>query len=162
MSGSQWFALTNDYGSVYGDITIKYKFKKTPHLLDIGDGKVREMIEQTIEPHDNNIIKYSDPDQQYSGGQGNRDYHNLVKKYFGEEYDGTIIEADKLKDGKKYSKEDMEGATEVVIWKDFTELLKEETESVTGGKPIKKRRTIKKRKNINRKRIKSRRFKRQQ
>lgn len=115
MKGLQWFALTNDYGTEYGGITKKYKFKKEPKLLDIGDGNVRERIEEFIKPHNVNIIEYSDPDEQYSGGTGNKNYHNLVQQYFGEEYDGTIINSNDLKDSSKYSKDLLEGATEIVL-----------------------------------------------
>ena len=56
-------------------------------------------------------------------------------KYFGNKYDGTIIDENKLKKGKKYSKKDLEGASEIVIFEDFDELLEEIHE---GGKKIKK------------------------
>jgi hypothetical protein len=131
MGGLQWFALENNYGESYGDVHKKYVFKKQPKLLDIGDGNIREMIEEHIKPYDDSIVIYSDPNEQYSGGKSNAKYHNIVKKYFLTNYDGTIIDAKNLKTGQKYSIEDMEGASEIVLWKDFTELLEE---IPTGGK----------------------------
>ena len=125
MNGLQWFALEKGYGESYGEIHKKYKFKRQPKLLDIGDGNIREMLEEQIEPYDKSILIYSDPNEQYSGGRSNTKYHIIVKKYFEEEYDGTIIDAKHLKNSNKYSKEDMEGASEIVLWKDFTELLEE-------------------------------------
>jgi hypothetical protein len=139
MSSLQWFALTSDYGKEYGNICVKYKLRRTPKLLDIGNGQVREMIEDTIVNADTEdgkkILKYSNPDEQYSGGMTNRRYHELVMKYFGDKYDGTIIDEKNLKKGEKYSKDDLEGPSEIVIFKDFDELLEEIHE---GGKNIKK------------------------
>jgi hypothetical protein len=156
MTGLEWFALTSDYGTSYGDITKKYKFKKTPNLLDIGDGSIREMVADDIKEHHPEIIEYSDPDQQYSGGNGNKKYHNLVKTYFDDEYEGTIIDSENLKASSEYTIESMDGPTEIVIWKDFTELLEEvDTE---GGKKRRKR-TLKKRKKQHKKSfIKSKKF----
>jgi hypothetical protein len=97
MHGIQWFALRENYGNeTYGDISKKYRFKKAPRLLDIGDAEVRSMIVDTISPMDPKIVGLSDPDEQYSGGVGNRKYHELVKKYFGDSYDGTVIDAKHL------------------------------------------------------------------
>ena len=159
MKGLQWFALTDDYGTEYGSITKKYKFKKDPKLLDIGDGNVREMIENFIKPHNLKIMEYSDPDEQYSGGVGNKNYHNLVQQYFGQEYDGTIINSNDLKESPKYSKETLEGATEIVLWKDFTELLEEVDENiVTGGRrPNRSKKSKKSKKNRKSKKNKKRR-----
>lgn len=148
MTGLQWFALENNYGESYGDIHKKYVFKKAPKLLDIGDGNIREMLEEQIEPYDENIIVYSDPNEQYSGSRSNTKYHTIVKKYFWTEYDGTIIDEKNLKSGQKYSKEDLEGASEIVIWKDYLELLEE---IPTGGKKRKRKNGSKK---IKRKKVK--------
>jgi len=125
MTGLQWFALEKGYGDSYGSIHKKYQFKKQPKLLDIGNGNIREMLEDHIEPYDVNIVLYSDPNEQYSGGRSNTKYHTIVKKYYEDEYDGTIINEKKLKGSKKYSVEDLEGPSEIVLWKDFTELLEE-------------------------------------
>lgn len=151
MSGLQWFALQKNYGESYGNIHKKYKFIKEPKLLNIGDGNIREMIENHIKDYDDEILFYSNPDEQYSGGKSNAKYHNIVKKYFAENYDGTIIDINNLKSSNKYSINDLEGASEIVIWKDYSTLLQEVSE---GGK--KKRRNNnsknnKKRKNKTRK-----------
>jgi hypothetical protein len=153
MNGLQWFALENNYGEFYGDIHKKYVFKKQPKLLNIGDGNVREMIEEQIQPFDDSIVVYSDPSEQYSGGRSNTKYHNIVKKYFWSEYDGTIIDDTNLKGGQKYSKEDLDGASEIVIWKDFTELL---DELPSGGKKRKLKNTSKKTKRKKMKKTKRR------
>ena len=126
MTGLQWFALSKNYGEVYGSISKSYRFRKTPKLLDIGDANVRTMIRETIEPFDPSIAKYSDPNEQYSGGASNKKYHLLVQKYFGDTYDGTIIDEKNLKGNRDYSAEDLDGASEVVLWKDFDQLLEEE------------------------------------
>ena len=124
--GHQWFALTDNYGAdVYGAITKSYNFKKPPKLLDIGDADVRIMIENEIKKKDPNLVKYCHPDEQYSGTTGNKKCHSLIQDIFGEEYDGTIIDIDNLKSNSKYTINDLEGATEIVIWKDYTDLLEE-------------------------------------
>jgi hypothetical protein len=125
MSGLQWFALSENYGSSYGEILKTYVFIKKPKLLDIGNGFIRDKIEQQILPRDTSILIYSDPDEQYSGGRSNKMYHELVKKYFGNEFDGTIIDEKNLIPSQKYSKEDLEGPSEIVLWKDYDRLLKE-------------------------------------
>lgn len=124
MHGIQWFALRENYGNeTYGDISKKYRFKKAPRLLDIGNAEVRSMIVDTISPMDPKIVGLSDPDEQYSGGVGNRKYHELVKKYFGDEYDGTVIDENHLVGNARYSVEDLEGASEMVLWDRHSELL---------------------------------------
>jgi len=126
MSGLQWFALTENYGSSssYGEIKKTYEFIQKPKLLDIGNGNIREKIEEFILPSDSSILIYSDPDEQYSGGKSNKIYHELVKKYFEKDYDGTIIDESRLIASKKYSVEDLDGPSEIVLWKDFDKLLK--------------------------------------
>ena len=124
--GHQWFALTDNYGAdVYGAITKSYTFKKPPKLLDIGDADVRIMIEDEIKKNDPNLVKYCHPDEQYSGTTGNKKCHSLIQDIFGQEYDGTIIDIGNLKSNSKYTINDLEGATEIVIWKDYTDLLEE-------------------------------------
>jgi len=125
MNGLQWFALQKNYGESYGDIHKKYKFIKKPKLLNIGDGNIREIIENHIKDYDDKILFYSDPDEQYSGGKSNAKYHSIVKKYFGEKYDGTIIDENNLKDSDKYLIDDLAGANEIVLWKDYSILLQE-------------------------------------
>jgi hypothetical protein len=143
MSGLQWFALTKDYGSsTYGDIAKEYYFKKTPNLLDIGNANVRSMIKQTIQPFDPLIVEYSDPNNQYSGGVMNKKYHNLVKEYFGNEYDGTIIDETKLQGNNEYLKEDLEGPSEIVLWDNYTDLL---DEVKNGGRKTRTTKRIKRR-----------------
>jgi hypothetical protein len=115
---------------------------KNPKLLDIGDANVRTMIRETIEPFDPSIAKYSDPNEQYSGGPTNKKYHLLVQKYFGDTYDGTIIDENNLKGNRDYSTEDLDGASEVVLWKDFDQLLEEERK---GGQVVKRTERVVKR-----------------
>ena len=137
MSGLQWFALTNNYGTSYGDINKEYHIIKTPKLLDIGNANIRSMIKQTIQSREPQIIDYSDPNQQYSGGEMNKKYHILVKKYFENDYDGTIIDEKHLQGNNEYSIEDLEGPSEIVIWGNYTDLL---DEVKSGG--VKRRRQI--------------------
>jgi hypothetical protein len=48
-----------------------------------------------------------------------------------------------LVSGKKYSAEDLEGPSEIVLWKDFDDLL-EEVDTITGEKKTKKAKKSKK------------------
>ena len=138
MTGLQWFALTKSYGSndTYGTIQKTYQVIREPKLLDIGNADVRTMIRQTIEPYDASIAKYSNPDYQYSGGVDNKKYHLLVQKYFGNEYDGTFIDETQLHGNDDYSVDDLEGPSEMVLWKNIDEILREVK---TGGKSKKRR-----------------------
>ena len=150
MEGFQWFALTPAYGASYGDITRSYKFKREPKLLDIGNAKTRVIIENEIRKIDTDLVDDCHPDQQYSGTQGNKKCHKLIQNIFGDEYDGTIIDETQLAGNDTYPIEDLEGPTEIVIWKDYCDLLEELPEELPenniGGK-LTKRRTNKRRTN---------------
>jgi hypothetical protein len=162
MDDLQWFALEKGYGS-YGDIQRKYKFKKKPKLLDIGDGSVREMIEDEIANNplnENNVDKknilfYGDPNEQYSGGKSNKIYHTLVQKYFGDEYDGTIIDETNLYGSSKYLAEDLEGPSEIVIWKNHGDLLVELNDDLDRQINKKKKKTKTKKTNKKKKKTKT-------
>jgi hypothetical protein len=119
MNDIQWFSLSTDYGKEsYGPIIHTYIFKEKPQLLDIGKIKNRQNIENIILKYEPEFKKISNPDYQYSGGKSNYKYHSYVKKYFGKDYDGTfIIESD-------VDSEDLEGPTEIVLWKNFSNLIK--------------------------------------
>ena len=123
--GHQWFALTNSYGTEYGNITRGYNFKKPPKLLDIGVADVRIMIEDEVKKSDPKSVRTCHPDEQYSGTTANKKCHNLIQDIFGQEYDGTIIDGANLKSNSKYSIDDLEGPSEIVIWKDYNDLLEE-------------------------------------
>lgn len=124
LSGLQWFALE---ATESNDDVNEYVFQKQPKLLDIGRGDIREMIINKIlfkDPH-SPILSYSDPDYQYSGDDANRKYHNLLKTYFSNHFDGTIIDSNHLEQSRLYSIADLDGASEIVIWKNHSKLLKE-------------------------------------
>ncbi len=119
MDGIQWFSLSSDYGAEsYGPVVHTYTLKEKPNLLDIGKMKIRQKIEDYISSFEPDFKEISNPDYQYSGGKSNYKYHSLVKKYFYKEYDGTIIIEDEV------DSEDLEGPTEIVLWKNFSKLLK--------------------------------------
>ena len=83
------------------------------------------MIEDEVKKSDPKSVRTCHPDEQYSGTTANKKYHNLVKDIFGQEYDGTIIDGNNLKSNSKYSIDDLEGPSEIVIWKDYNDLLEE-------------------------------------
>jgi hypothetical protein len=119
MNDIQWFALSSDYGEEsYGPIVHTYIFKKKPKLLDIGKIDIRRNIENLIIQYEPEFKNISDPDYQYSGGKGNYKYHSYVKEYFSRDYDGTIIIESTV------DSEDLEGPTEIVLWKNFPNLIK--------------------------------------
>lgn len=141
MTGLQWFALEENYGTEYGPIHREYRFKKEPKLLDIGDANVRQEIENRISNTDDKEIfkKCSNPNDQYSGGESNAKYHTIVQKYYGDEYDGTIIDEKKLNGNSKYDEDELAGASEIVIWKNHSGLIKELPTGKIGGKRTRKR-----------------------
>ena len=130
--GHQWFALTDNYGTVYGDISKSYNFRKSPKLLNIGDADVRVMIETNVKNIDPKLLPYCHPDEQYSGTNSNKKYHDILKDIYGEEYDGTIIDEQQLHGNSKYPISELEGPSEIVIWKDYTDLLEELPREDTG------------------------------
>ena len=119
MNDCQWFALESNYGTdSYGPIVYTYMFNKKPRLIDIGKIKNRKYIEEIIIQDLPDFLKFSDANYQYSGGKENYKYHSYVKKYFGKNFDGTIIVEDDV------DNEELEGATEIVLWKNFNNLIK--------------------------------------
>jgi hypothetical protein len=148
-NGHQWFALSDNYGTVYGDISKSYNFKKSPKLLNIGDADVRVMIETEVKNIDPNLLAYCHPDEQYSGTNSNKKYHDILKNIYGEEYDGTIIDENQLHGNSKYPISELEGPSEIVIWKDHGDLLEELPEGNMGKgiRKNKKRRSNKRRSN---------------
>lgn len=151
MEGIQWFSQIENYGETYGPILKKYKFIKNPRLLDIGNANIRQQIVDTIKKRDpkSEIEYYSDPNNQYSGGRDNYKYHNLVQQYFSD-YDGTIIDSNKLEGNDKYTVEDLDGPTEIVLWKDFTTLLEEVNDiTQTSGSKLRRRKNKTKKKLYN-------------
>jgi hypothetical protein len=136
----QWFALSSNYGKSYGDILKGYTWITYPKLLDIGNGSVRTMIRDTIREKDPTIDYLSNPDEQYSGTKANNKYHSLVQKYFGDKYDGTIIDGTYLHGNQYddegninksgYSAENLEGPSEIVLWHNYSQLLKEITKTI--------------------------------
>ena len=140
MAGLQWFALEKNYGKSYGPIHKEYKFKKEPKLLDIGDANVRKEIENRISKTVDNIEfqEYRNPNDQYSGGEPNAKYHAIVQKYYGDKYDGTIIDEKNLK-GTEYEVDELAGASEIVLWKEHSDLIAELPTGKIGGKRTRKR-----------------------
>ena len=119
MNDIEWFALSSDYGEEsYGPIVYSYEFKVKPMLLNIGSTKVRKMIENEILKYHPEFKEISEPDFQYSGGKNNFKYHSYVKKYFCKDFDGTIIIDSEV------DSEELEGPTEIVLWKNFNTLIK--------------------------------------
>ena len=126
----QWFSIDVNYGESYGSIVQVYTWKKAPKLLDIGNAQVRTCIREWIFPYEPSIVSLSDPDEQYSGGGPNKLYHALLRKYFGAHYDGTIINSRRLTGNDEYTKEDLDGASEIVLWRNYDELLSEAAEPI--------------------------------
>jgi hypothetical protein len=111
----QWFSLEPGYGiESYGPIVNMYHLNKNTKLLDIGKINNRKLLiklfnekypDSNLDP--NEIL---DPNEQYSGGQGNKIAHRLIKKVIGDKFDGTIINELDVDDPE------LEGPTEVVLW----------------------------------------------
>ena len=144
MSGLQWFALSKAYGTEYGFVNTIFKVKKQPRLIDIGNADIRVDIENKIKPENPNITIYSDPDEQYSGISSNQKYHNLVKKYYSDIYDGTIIDSTQLHGNEKYPVSELDGPSEIVLWHNFPDFLKivETDKLLTTRRNTKRRKTV--------------------
>tara|TARA_B110000211_G_scaffold211775_1_gene250924 strand:+ start:272 stop:703 length:432 start_codon:yes stop_codon:yes gene_type:complete len=113
MSGLEWFSPVYGYGSdeTYGPIIKSYTLIQEPLLLDLRKKVVRDGIEFAL-----GITL--DPDDIYSGGGANTVFHSQLYRIYGKKYHGTYIN-DPTDD------EDWDGAQEIVLWKGFTELLRE-------------------------------------
>ena len=102
-----WFALSPGYGSddTYGPIITTWKIEKNMKFLNISTMKNRRIIAKEL---DINIYKL-DPNEQYSGGQGNIKIHEIlmpiISKY---KLNGTYINDEE-------ADEDCEGPTEIVL-----------------------------------------------
>jgi hypothetical protein len=158
MNGPTWFALEPNYGKSYGPIKRKYIIINEPRLLDIGNANVRDFIIDTIKPYNKLIMQYADPDYQYSGGLENKKFHLLVQEYFGNKYNGTIIDQSNLQYDKENGNyyQDLEGPSEVVLWNNFNNIIQEIPDN-KGGKKKNYKKTIKrknKKKTYKRKSIK--------
>lgn len=111
----QWFSLEPGYGiESYGPIVNMYHLDKNTKLLDIGKINNRKLLIKLFnEKYPNSKLdpdEILDPNEQYSGGQGNKKAHQLIKKVIGDKFDGTIINELDVDDPE------LEGPTEVVLW----------------------------------------------
>lgn len=123
MSGSQkvqWFALTAEYGQAsYGPIVHTYVINRIPRLINVGSNEIRNKLRSTAEAGEGkSLTREFSADEQWSGGVGNFVFTDLVRKYFYEEYDGTIVV-----DDSDATDEDNKGPTEIVLWKNFSGIL---------------------------------------
>ena len=108
----QWFSLEPSYGiNSYGDMLTLYILKDDAKLLDIGREKNRKLlVKLSKEKHPQiDVDEILDPDEQYSGGAGNKKAHSLIKMLIGTYYDGTIID-------DAYSDDHLKGPSEIVLW----------------------------------------------
>lgn len=108
----QWFSLEPSYGiNSYGDMLTLYILKDDAKLLDIGRETNRKLlVKLSKEKHPQiDVDEILDPDEQYSGGAGNKKAHSLIKMLIGTYYDGTIID-------DAYSDDHLKGPSEIVLW----------------------------------------------
>lgn len=117
----QWFALESEYGAEsYGPIVFTYVVKNQPRLINVGSDSVRQELKKRAEIGEGRPLnKEFNADEQWSGGAGNHVFTNLVRKYFGREYDGTIVV-----EGSPATDEENEGATEITLWRNFSQIVK--------------------------------------
>lgn len=117
----QWFALESDYGKdSYGPVVHTYVVKNRPRLINVGSDVIREEVKKRAATGEGRSLdKEFRADEQWSGGAGNHVFTNLVHKYFGREYDGTIVV-----EGNPATDEENQGATEIVLWRRFNEIVR--------------------------------------
>lgn len=124
MRSLEWFSTIECYGSneTYGDVITTYVITTPPRLLDLGKNKVRQKLAQEIfeQTNNNRIFSLIDPDNQYSGGGANAELHTLIKKMY-PTIDGTIIISEPV---SMVDNEELEGATEIVIMRNHSKILK--------------------------------------
>lgn len=113
--GNIWFSLVPEYGmDTYGSYVSMYYLHEKSKLLDIGKINNRRLLMKLFKqkfPNSNlDPEEILDPDNQYSGGQGNKIAHNLIKSVIGDYFDGTIINELYVDNAE------LAGATEVVLW----------------------------------------------
>lgn len=104
-----WFSPVKNYAASYGCFIGTFVVLRDLHLLDLGNSRTRkEIVEQF--PLLNDMM---DPNYQYSGSCRNRLVHEKLYQLFNNDYDGTFIDSENVTD------EQLEGATEVVLWGDI-------------------------------------------
>lgn len=113
-----WFSLTPDYGICYGPIICTYQTKNTKKLKLLNLGRM-ELRQKLVKKYPE-LSMLLDPDEQYSGGRANKIIHKKIMQHFHDQFDGTIIRENDLIEKDKY---DLEGVTEIVLWK-FNNIIK--------------------------------------
>jgi hypothetical protein len=112
-----WFALTLGYGTdeTYGPMKTSYLTRKTLRLINLGSVEARKAINNS-HPR---LVNLMDPDMQYSGGKANANAHKALQEIYQNVYDGTFINSEDIN-----IHEDLEGATEIVLWGPKSTLLR--------------------------------------
>ena len=117
LNGITWFSPIANYGESYGPVVSTYTPKKALKMLDLGSMKTRKQLVSLFPK----LSVLLDPDEQYSGGKANTRIHKLLRKYFGNQCDGTIIVDNDLKDEDR---DMLEGPSEIVLWGTLTHKIK--------------------------------------
>lgn len=93
--------------------------KKKPKLINVGSNPMKSIPRNKAEKGEGlSLSTQFSADEQWSGRMGNLVFTNFVRKYFGEEYDGTIVV-----DRSDATDEDNEGLTDIVLWRNFSDFL---------------------------------------
>ena len=111
-----WFAMIPGYGSddTYGPIVTTWKLTRTLKLLNISTMAQRQKLIKMYDIPDNVL----DPDEQYSGGQGNTIAHTALKPIlYTLGLDGTYI-------SENEADEECQGASEIVLIKSALQYIR--------------------------------------
>jgi hypothetical protein len=111
-------------------ILNEYKTNNTVDLINLGNNDTRLEINRRIQASSifdvdekSHIAKCTyDVDIQIGGGKANYKYHSILKRMFGRNYMGTIIDYTR-KVTKNNDIDDLEGFEETVIWKSHSKNL---------------------------------------
>lgn len=100
-----WFAFEAGYGKNYGRHQLVFECKRKIRLLNVGHTYIRKAMSVLLD------IPFSklNCNEQYSGGSGNKAFHEAIKPFLrGMRFDGTIIHDSSVDN-------ECEGANEVVL-----------------------------------------------
>ena len=115
-----WFAVESGR-STYGPVIVTYELKHVPVLYNVGSHCARDLVFQlaldTEKWSENYLDRVMNPDYQWSGATQNAETTHVFRSILEPcGFDGTFID--------ETAEQDLEGAEEMVLWRNFTSLLK--------------------------------------
>lgn len=115
-----WFAVESER-TTYGHVIVTYKLKRTPLLYNVGSQDARNLVFQLALDSKQWTKDYLErvfhADYQWSGAAENAETTSVFRAVLAPcGFDGTFV--------GKNADEDLQGAEEIVLWRNFSTLLK--------------------------------------